>query len=155
MQKKVRTVWLRRLPLVLALLLGLWGGTALAQSDTDASDGPTLYLDVGNPSPGDAVHVGAFTVQGIAFDSASEDGPGIDHVDIFLDDRDAGGTLVGRAELGAAAMQPDVPSLAGAGWIARVVIPTKLTGPHSLFVYALSGVTGEEMTVAIPVQVVR
>jgi hypothetical protein len=28
-------------------------------------------------------------------------------------------------------------------------------GPHSLFVYALSGVTGEEMKVAIPVQVMH
>lgn len=150
----MRSFWLRRLPLVAALLLALWGGTALAQSDSDASDGSTLYLDVGNPSPGDSIHVGAFTMDGIAFDSASEGWPGIDHVEIFLDSRDAGGTLVGWGAMGASAAQPDDPALAGAGWAARVEVPRKLIGPHLMFVYAFSGVTGAEMAVAIPVIVV-
>jgi hypothetical protein len=114
----------------------------------------TMYLDVGNPSPGDSVHAGALTVQGIAFDSAADGGPGIDHIDIFLDDRNAGGTLVGHGQLGAASAQPDDPNLAGAGWSARILLPIKLIGPHSLFFYAMSGVTGEEMAVAIPVRIV-
>jgi hypothetical protein len=153
----LRTFWHKTVPLLAALLLAGSTGTVFAQSDGggDVADTPTLYLDVANPSPGASIHVGAQTIEGIAFDSASDNGPGVDHVDIFLDDRDGGGMLVGRAALGAAAMQPDDPSLMGAGWTARVSIPNKLLGPHSLFVYALSGVTGDEMRVAIPVQVVR
>jgi hypothetical protein len=119
-----------------------------------APQGSSIYLDVANPSPGGFVHAGAYAIQGIAFDSAADSGPGIDHVDIFVDNRDAGGVLVGHATLGAASAQPDDPNLGGAGWSAHVVIPNKLMGPHSLFVYALSDVTGEEMTVAIPIQVV-
>jgi hypothetical protein len=123
-------------------------------SDMGVPDTSRMYLDVGNPSPGDSVHVGAYTLEGIAFDGAADSGPGIDHIDIFVDDRDAGGTLVGHATLGAPSPQPDDPNLAGAGWQAQIVIPNKLIGPHSLFVYALSGATGGEMTVSIPVRVV-
>jgi hypothetical protein len=119
-----------------------------------ASQGSSIYLDVANPSPGGFVHAGAYAIQGIAFDSAAESGPGIDHVDIFVDNRDAGGVLVGHASLGASSAQPDDPNLGSAGWSAHVVIPNKLMGPHSLFVYALSDVTGEETAVAIPIQVV-
>jgi hypothetical protein len=130
---------------------------AQAEPSTDAgtpASSSTMYLDVGNPSPGDSVHVGAMIIEGIAFDSTSDSGPGIDHVDIFVDNRDQGGTLVGHGVLGVASVQPDDPNLAGAGWAAQVVIPTRVTGPHSLFFYALSSVTGEEMKVAIPVQIV-
>jgi hypothetical protein len=123
-------------------------------AEAEAPQGSSMYLDVANPSVGGFVHAGAFAIQGIAFDSAAESGPGIDHVDIFLDNRDLGGVLVGRAALGASSAQPDDPNLGSAGWSARVVIPNKLMGPHSLFVYALSDVTGEEMKVAIPIQVV-
>jgi hypothetical protein len=53
-------------------------------------------------------------IQGIAFDCASDRGADIDHVDVFLDNRDTGGLLVGRGTLGAASAQPDDPNLAGA-----------------------------------------
>jgi hypothetical protein len=130
------------------------GAAEAPSSGSEAPQGSSIYLDVANPSPGGFVHAGAYAIQGIAFDSAADSGPGIDHVDIFVDNRDAGGVLVGHATLGAASAQPDDPNLVGAGWSAHVVIPNKLMGPHSLFVYALSDVTGEEMTVAIPIQVV-
>jgi hypothetical protein len=120
-----------------------------------ADVGSSLYLNIANPAPGDSVHVGAMDVQGIAFDSASGGGPGIDHIDVFLDNRDRGGVLVGRGSMGAAGAQPDDPSLYGAGWAARVVIPTKMVGPHILFFYALSSVSGEEIKVGMPIQVVR
>ncbi len=126
------------------------------EAEAPAPDaGSSLYLDVANPRPGDSVHEGALTIQGIAFDSASGGGPGIDHIDVFLDNRDRGGVLVGRGALGAASAQPDDPNLAGAGWLANVVIPSKMVGPHTLFFYALSGVTGAEMKVGVPIQVVR
>ena len=122
-------------------------------SETGAAQS-TMFLDVANPSPHDSIHVGALTVQGIAFDSAADSSPGIDHLDVFLDNRDNGGILVGHGALGGAGAQPDDPNLAGAGWSAHVVIPSKMTGQHLLYFYALSAITGEEMTVAVPVQVV-
>ena len=126
-----------------------------SESDSTPSAGPTtMYLDVANPSPHDSIHAGALTIQGIAFDSAADSGPGIDHLDVFLDNRDTGGILVGHGALGGAGAQPDDPNLAGAGWSAQVVIPSKMTGPHLLYFYALSAVTGEEMTVAVPIQIV-
>jgi hypothetical protein len=152
---------MKRLPLLCALVATTLVGQPVALAHSAplgvhlAQDEPTLYLDVGNPSPGDTIHTGAFWIEGIAFDSASDDGPGIDHLDIFVDDRDAGGTLIGRAVQGAAALQPEDPTLAGSGWTAEVSIPKKLVGPHSLFIYALSAVSGDEITVEIPVQVVR
>jgi len=75
-------------------------------------------------------------------------------IDVFLEDRDTGGILVGRAELGALSPVPEDPELAGSGWTAMVMLTGKMTGPHTMFLYALSGVTGEEMVVTIPVEVV-
>ena len=40
------------------------------------------------------------------------------------------------------------------GYAAMVMLTGKMTGPHTMFLYALSGVTGEEMVVTIPVEVV-
>jgi hypothetical protein len=90
----------------------------------EAPRGSSMYLDVANPSPGAFVHAGAYAIQGMAFESAADRGPGIDHVDIFVDNRDAGGVLVGHAALGASSAQPDDPNLGSAGWSAQVVIPT-------------------------------
>jgi hypothetical protein len=149
--------WMTWLPTIAAVVLALtsWG-TALAQEDDDQAGGDTstMYLDVGNPSSGDSLHVGAYTMEGIAFDSAADPAPGIDHIDIFLDDRNTGGTLIGHGQMYAASPEPDDPGLQGSGWTAQVVIPKKRMGSHVLFVYALSGATGEEMVVGVPVQVV-
>lgn len=114
-----------------------------------------MFLDVGNPSPNDSVHVGALMIEGLAFDRASDQMPGIDHIDIFLDDRDTGGTLIGHAAFGVGNPQPDDPSLVGAGWNAHVMISNKMLGSHTMFFYALSAATGEEMVVGIPVQIVQ
>lgn len=148
----------RRLPLVgllvVGALLGLGSTAALAQTESDEEPAPSqMYFDVGNPSTGDTVHVGAFLIEGIAFDRAADEGPGIEHIEVFIDDRDTGGTLVGHGVLGAPNPVPDDPDLAGAGWTARVTLTSKMTGPHTMFFYALSGVTGEEMVVTVPVHV--
>jgi hypothetical protein len=134
-----------------------------AQAETPAEMPPAemgaaapsrMFFDVGNPSAGDNVHVGGYVIEGIAFDRAADQGPGVDHIDVFLDDRDAGGMLIGHGALGAPSPVPDDPELAGSGWTAQVMLTSKMTGPHTMFFYALSGVTGEEMVVTIPVRVV-
>jgi hypothetical protein len=114
-----------------------------------------MYLDVGNPAPADTVHVGRYMIEGIAFDSAAEQGAGIERIDIFLDNRDTGGVLIGSAQMGAPSPVPADPQLSDAGWNAQVTIPRALMGPHTLFVYALSAITGGELVVGIPVTVVR
>ena len=148
--------------LVVGAMLGLGGMAALAQGEPGADEmgGPgepaatsQMYFDVGNPSMGDSVHVGGFMIEGIAFDRGAEEGPGIERIEVFLDDRDTGGTLVGRGVLGAPNPVPEDPDLAGSGWTAEVMLTSKMTGPHTMFFYALSGVTGEEMVVTIPVRV--
>jgi hypothetical protein len=112
-----------------------------------------MFFDVGNPSAGDSIHVGRYMIEGIAFDRAADQSPGIERIDVFLDDRDAGGTIIGHGMLGAPSPVPDDPALAGSGWTAQVTLTSRMTGPHTLFFYAQSGVTGEELVVAIPVQV--
>lgn len=159
-RKLVVSMWSAGL-VVLALSLGTV--TAAAQTsddDSDPNDGaagtPTsaLYLDVGNPSPGDSVHIGRYVIHGIAFDRAAEVSPGIDHIDIFLDDRDSGGVVIGHGMLGAPDPQPDDPDLAGSGWVAQVDLSRRMLGPHTMFFYALSAVTGDELVVGVPVTVV-
>jgi hypothetical protein len=44
--------------------------------------------------------------------------------------------------------------LSDAGWTAQVTIPRTMMGAHTLFVHALSAVTGGELVVGIPVTVV-
>jgi len=157
---------LRQLPrvglLIVGATLGLSGMPAQAKTEPAAGEKAALdeqaapsrmYFDVGNPSMGDSIHVGGFLIEGIAFDRAADQGPGIERIEVFLDDRDTGGTLVGHGVLGAPNPVPDDPELAGSGWTARVMLTSKMTGPHTMFFYALSGVTGEEMVVTIPVHV--
>jgi hypothetical protein len=112
-----------------------------------------MFLDVGNPSPGDSIHVGGFHIEGIAFDRAADEGAGIEHIDVFLDERDAGGVLIGHGVLGALSPVPDDPDLAGAAWTAQVMLTSKMTGQHTLFFYALSAVTGEELVIGVPVRI--
>jgi hypothetical protein len=134
---------------------------AQADEEAPAADMPApnnlaaqMYLDIGNPASGDTVHVGRYMIEGIAFDRAAEEGAGIERIDIFLDNRDTGGVLIGSGQLGAPSPVPTDPDLSDAGWTARVTIPRTLTGGHTLFVYALSAVTGGELVVGIPVTVV-
>ena len=66
---------------------------------------------------------------------------------------DQAGTLVGHAGLGMESPAADDPPIANAGWAAQVTLTRNMTGPHTLFFYAMSGVTGEEVVVAVPVLV--
>jgi hypothetical protein len=114
---------------------------------------PGPYVAVSNPVPGDSLAVGGLAMQGKAFDpSASADqGSGIDHVQIFLEDRDRGGLHLADARLGLPnpAAAPD-SQFAQAGWEAIVNLPG---GSHTLFIYARSRVTGKESAIEVPVRV--
>ena len=103
--------------------------------------GPSLVLSVGNPQPGDLLPRGKYVMQGLAFDRAATAGTGIDRVSVFVDDRDAGGQLVGDAVLG----QPNATGFTVTADLSR------MSGSHTLFVYARSSVSGHETVVSFPV----
>jgi hypothetical protein len=103
--------------------------------------GPSLVLSVGNPQPGDLLPRGRYVMEGVAFDRAANSGNGVDRVSVFVEDRDAGGQLVGDAVLGK-------PTATGYTVTADL---SKTGGGHTLFVYAHSAVSGRETVVSFPV----
>jgi hypothetical protein len=105
--------------------------------------GPSLVLSVGNPQPNDSLPRGKYVMQGLAFDRAAIAGSGVDRVSVFVDDRDAGGQHVGDGVLG----QP-----VANGFSATVDL-SRLSGAHTLFIYARSAVTGKEAIVNFPVTI--
>jgi hypothetical protein len=122
--------------------------TTTTQPSTTTTTAPTsgassVTFQVANPSPGDTIHVGGLVIQGIAADTAAQQGTGIDRIDIFLDNREEGGTLIGHG------------SFTGNGnrWTATVDLAKNQTGVHSLFFYAHSTVSGHETVVEVPVDV--
>jgi hypothetical protein len=105
-----------------------------------------ITLQVGNPSNGDSVKIGSYVMQGEAWDAAASSGSGVDRIDIFLDDREAGGTRLGGATVGTAANPR--------GWTATIDFPN-LLGGHTLFVYGHSSLTDHESVVQIPITIVQ
>jgi hypothetical protein len=101
----------------------------------------TLTFSVGNPSPGDTVKAGGLMVQGVAFDRAAQQGSGVQRIDIFLDNRDAGGMALGQAVPGDGNM-----------WQTTVLLPNTQLGQHTLF-FAAHSVSGAESDVSIPVTI--
>jgi len=136
---------------VSVVLAAMFGAMSVAAQEEENTS--QMFLDVGNPVAGDTIHVGRIWIEGIAFDRAAEEGQGIERIDVFLEDRDQAGALIGRAVLGIETPAADDPPLANSGWIAEVSLTGRMTGPHTLFFYALSSVTGEELIVGVPVQV--
>jgi polysaccharide biosynthesis protein PslG len=105
--------------------------------------GPSLVLSVGNPQPNDLLPRGKYVMHGLAFDRAANAGSGVDKVSVFIEDRDAGGQLVGDAVLG----QP------GATGFTLTADLSRAGGGHTLFVYARSSVSGRETVVSFPIVV--
>jgi Glycosyl hydrolase catalytic core len=105
--------------------------------------GPSLVLSVGNPQPNDLLPRSKIVMQGLAFDRAANTGSGVDKVSVFVEDRDAGGQLVGDAVLG----QPGTTGFTVTADFSRA------GGGHTLFVYARSSVTGRETVVSFPIVV--
>jgi hypothetical protein len=114
-----------------------------APSGAAAAPAPsTPILDVGNPHPNDRIPAG-LDMRGVAYDPQAPQGSGIDRVQLFLEDREKGGTHLGDAILGGSITN---------GWEIAITIPP---GPHNLFVYARSSQTGLESIASIPVDVVN
>ena len=109
---------------------------------TTTSTSSTIVVDVGNPTPGTTVLRGALAVSGTAIDKATTSGPGVDRVDIFLDNRDIGGMALGTA----------VPDSTGT-WQTTVTLPNNQTGLHTLFFYAHSSATGAVAVAMVPVTI--
>lgn len=108
-----------------------------AASSATCASGPVL--DLANPSAGDLLSPGDYIVSGVARDPAAASGDGIDRVELFLGDRDLGGTEVGAA----------VPQQGTFEVTAK--LPTNVTGGTNFFAYAHSAITGQEVAVSVPV----
>jgi hypothetical protein len=126
----------------------------------------SIVFEVANPSPGDTIHVGGMTIEGVAFDRQAKSGTGIDQVRVFLGNRDEAGVLVAEAPLGTQQMLIDTgedsvtlvgdeASVSGNPnlWQAIVNLPTSQTGTHTLYFYAHSAVTGAESVLTVPVTI--
>ena len=120
---------------------GTTGTTQPSTTTSTTSGASTVNFQVGNPSPGDTIHVGAYVIEGTASDTAAQQGDGIDRIDIFLDSREEGGTLIGHGSFGGG----------GTMWSATVDLAKNQTGVHSLFFYAHSAVSDQEHVVSVPV----
>src|SRR5258708_38160474 len=75
---------------------------AMAQTEPGSGDCSAIQFELSNPAPGSRIDPGTMVVQGIALDSRSEDGPGIDRIDFFMGSREQGGVLLGHAVPGGA-----------------------------------------------------
>jgi len=117
--------------------------TASAPASTTAPIGTTtIVVEVSNPSPGDVIRVGGYSIEGLAWDKASQSGSGIDHIDIFLDSRDDGGKLLSQPAVGAGNM-----------WHSTVDLPANQQGLHTLYFYVHSAVSGQTAVVSVPVDI--
>jgi hypothetical protein len=99
-------------------------------------------LSVGNPNPGDQLSQGDYVVSGAAWDPSAPAGSGIARVDLFLGPRDEGGTFLGSTVPGLGA-NPRAFSV-------TVTLPNVNEG-NTFAAYAISGVTGQQTSVLIPV----
>jgi hypothetical protein len=106
-------------------------------------NGPVLQL--GNPNADDVLSRGALVVSGVAYDRASTSGSGVDQIEFFLNDREAGGTSLGATVPGAA--NPSLPRV----FNTVVHIPASANGLENFVTYARSSLTGLETKVSVPV----
>jgi hypothetical protein len=104
-------------------------------------------LQLANPNPGDLLPTGDIIVSGVAFDPAATSGPGIERVDLFLGQRDAGGTFLGSA----------VPATNASGQTRAFQIdadiPSSIAGGRDFVAYAYSSVNGQQTSLSLPVNV--
>ncbi len=125
-----------------------------------------IRLEVENPSPGDLLPVGGYVIGGFAFDPNSNQGSGISAIQVFLDDPDQGGAIVGELTsdsntpsgakgLGGSSARGATfgDQFTNSGFQLTVQIPSSAAGgQHALFVTAQSS-AGRLGTVAVPVSV--
>jgi len=153
---------------------GIRGGASGFAQNFGASPGPgssapaaetlvqrCMRLEVDNPAPSDLLPVGGYVMSGFAFDPTS--GSGISSVQVFLDDPNQGGSIVGEARSDAPATAAKGLGIASAraaafgdqfsssGFRLTVQIPGSAAGnQHALFVLAQSS-AGRVGTIAVPV----
>lgn len=125
---------------------------------TTAQQSACLRLEVENPTPGDLVPAGGYVIGGFAFDPASTSGPGVTEVQVFLDDPNQGGAVIGSTSvkglgLASARAASFGDQFANAGFSLTAQIPGSASGAtHALFVVAQTA-SGRVGTVAVPVAV--
>jgi hypothetical protein len=140
------------------------GSVAVAPATTGASTAPASVaaamasgapvLQVANPSAGDTLLLGDYIISGLAYVPNSAQGIGVDRVDFFLGNRDAGGTFLGSAVPGqSSGLSPlAATQLAMGGFSAKVTVPSSMRGNGTTFyAYALNSVTGQEAVYSAPV----
>jgi hypothetical protein len=111
---------------------------------TTMGGGQCPILTVANPSPGDDLVAGGVVISGSAQDPAATQGSGVARVDLFLGERDQGGTFLGSAVPGeVAGGAPDLYSV-------QVTVPALNRGVD-FAAYAISSVTGQETAVTFPI----
>jgi hypothetical protein len=120
-----------------------------AQSQTPVATSPVncAVLQLGNPNPGDLLPQGDYVVSGMAFDPNASQGAGVDRVDLFLGSRDSGGLALGSAVPG------QNPSLNSRAFQIEVDLPVNANGQRDFVAYASSSVSGETMSVSVPVYI--
>src|SRR5215470_13895842 len=119
---------------------GVAGRTTAPVVSVRQAQGPRLV--VGNPNAYDTIPHGTYVSYGIAVDPLATNGAGVDAVTYFLGNRDTGGVRLGGV----------TPSPDGT-YTVSLDVPENVTGGALLYVYAVSGVTGRETVVSIPVNV--
>ena len=97
-------------------------------------------LSLGNPNAGDVLPLGDTYVNGIAYDPGATSGAGVDRVELFLDSRENGGTVVGIGTPGT-----------DHTFSVKVTLHSNQTGGHTFYAYARSSVTGLETVTSVPV----
>ena len=108
---------------------------------------PGIRLKLGNPSAAAFLQTGSLVVQGTAVDTRAAQGSGIDHIDFFLDDRDAGGRFVGTTN-------PNLkPGPGGRSTFQTTLSLPSVTGGHLLVAYAFSWVNSQQAVHSVPVAI--
>jgi hypothetical protein len=107
------------------------GAASPAAAAAATTGGPTIKLD--NPKSGDMLPVGDTIVYG------STSG-GVDRVDIFSDNRDAGGIFMGGGAPGA-----------DGRFAIKITVNANQSGGHTLFAYGKSTASGREAATSVPV----
>jgi hypothetical protein len=125
-----------RISCAVGFLLALSAATASAQQ----TNGVTVQI--ANPAPGASLPASPLQMQGTAkAASGTADNGGVDAVQVFLGDRDSGGTLLANAQL-------DVTGT----WMATVDLST-YNGPETLVVYAYTAQDNQEGSSSVPVTI--
>jgi hypothetical protein len=123
--------------IALAATAILGSGPVGAASSAPCANG--LILDLANPGPGDILSAGDYIVSGFVRDPSPATSGAVDRVDLFVGNRDAGGTEVGSA----------VPKQGA--FTVTVKLPTNIEGGTNFVAYAHSSLSSQEAVVSVPV----